>query len=312
MEVSDKKNITILVVDDEPEIRELITDFLQEVGGYTVVTAENGRDALDNVLAAKPVDLVLSDINMPIMKGFELLREVKRLYPAIKRVLITAYNVEEYLEMAMEHDVGNIIVKTVPFNFNELLAVVNNLVTGDIFGIGKYIEHSKIDKTFKVIQAAKIYEQAQEIVAALPPIEKAKRIVLVLVELITNAVFYGTLQSSPVEKETWDHDALLPDDKAVMVSVACDDEKYAISIIDQGGHLQKKDILFWLNRQISQDSSGAPIGVGDSHGRGFFITRTFIDRVVVNIDPGKKTEVILINYFSNIYKGHKPIYINEL
>ncbi len=115
--VNNKNDITILVVDDEPEIRSLIADFLEDDEGYTVLTAEDGVDALENVLPHNTVNLVLSDINMPRMKGFELLNEVRESYPDIKRVLITAYNVEDYFELAMQHDVGNIFVKTTPFNF---------------------------------------------------------------------------------------------------------------------------------------------------------------------------------------------------
>ena len=85
----EKKDISVLVVDDEPEIREMLTDYLGDEEGYTVFTAEDGIDALENVLPYKKVDLVLSDINMPRMKGFELLNKVRELYPEIKRVLIT-------------------------------------------------------------------------------------------------------------------------------------------------------------------------------------------------------------------------------
>ncbi|MBN1578924.1 MAG: response regulator, partial [Chitinispirillaceae bacterium] len=107
---------TLLVVDDEFEIRSLIVEFLRDIEGYTVFEVENAQAALD-LLKHQPIDLILSDINMPGMKGFDLLREVRTGYPTIKRVLITAYNVEDYLEMALKYDIGNIFVKTTPFNF---------------------------------------------------------------------------------------------------------------------------------------------------------------------------------------------------
>ncbi len=50
----------------------------------------------------------------------------------------------------------------------------------------------------------------------------------------------------------------------------------------------------------------------DSHGRGLFIARKYIDRLIVNIDQKRKTEIIIINYFENTYKGFKPLYINEI
>jgi hypothetical protein len=42
------------------------------------------------------------------------------------------------------------------------------------------------------------------------------------------------------------------------------------------------------------------------------MSRIFADRMVINIDPGRKTEVILMNYLSPAYRGFKPLYINEL
>ena len=61
-----------------------------------------------------------------------------------------------------------------------------------------------------------------------------------------------------------------------------------------------------MERQIS----GA--GLLDESGRGIHMSRLFADRMVINIDPGRKTEVILMNYLSPAYRGFKPLYINEL
>ena len=122
-----KKCNSVLIVDDEPEILSLLEEFLREDEGYTVYTAIHGKDALENILPHHRIDLILSDINMPYMKGFELLNQVRELYPETKRVLITAYNVEDYFELALKYDVGNIFVKTTPFNFEELAMILNTL-----------------------------------------------------------------------------------------------------------------------------------------------------------------------------------------
>ncbi|MFH0919575.1 MAG: hypothetical protein V1913_04380, partial [Fibrobacterota bacterium] len=53
-------------------------------------------------------------------------------------------------------------------------------------------------------------------------------------------------------------------------------------------------------------------GILDDSGRGLFMSRIFADRLIINIDPGKKTEMIVLNYRSSIYQGFKPLYINEL
>ena len=68
--------LTILVVDDEPDVASLMRDFL-EAGGYHVVTAPDGPGALA-ALAAGPVDCVLLDVMMPGLSGFEVLERMPR------------------------------------------------------------------------------------------------------------------------------------------------------------------------------------------------------------------------------------------
>ncbi|MBD3393714.1 MAG: response regulator [Chitinivibrionales bacterium] len=308
----DNKGITLLVVDDEPEIRMLIADYLEDDEGYTVLTAENGKDALDNVLSAHKVDLVLSDINMPVMKGFELLHEVRERYPETKRVLITAYNVEDYIDMALKYDVGNIFVKTTPFNFDELSSMLTNLLSEDIFGVGRYLEPGFEQRCFAIKRGDALDKDVKQITEVLPPGPAGKKLNLVLVELLTNAIFYGIRKENPERKEEWDYEFELFDSDAIQITAGWDSRKYAISITDNGGRLQKKDVLYWLHRQVAHDDAGVPVGIGDSHGRGFFIARRYIDRLVINIAPAKKTEVVIINYTAEVYQGSKPLYINEI
>jgi anti-sigma regulatory factor (Ser/Thr protein kinase) len=249
---------------------------------------------------------------MPEMKGFDLLKEIKERYPLIKRVLITAHNVEDYLNLALKYDIGNIFVKTVPFNFSEFSSIVAYLLSGDIFGLSHYFDKSIPIKEMKIRSSRSLDKDAESIIAQIGPIDQPKHLELVIVELLTNAIFYGIRNEIPDKKELWSHDFLLPEEQAIQVSVARDDQKYAISISDLGGRLKKYDILYWLNRQISRNPDGLPLGLYDSHGRGFFIVRKYIDRLIINIDQDRRTEIIIINYFSKVYKGYKPLYINEI
>jgi CheY-like chemotaxis protein len=305
------KNVCILIVDDEKEMREMIVDYL-DGEGYKTLSAENGREALDKCLPYHHVDLVLSDINMPVMKGFDLLREVREKYPSVKRVLITAYNVEDYLELALKHDVGNIFVKSTPFNFRELSQILENLLTGDIFGVAKYFEKPVLEKTFVIKKGNRLDAYANEIIKHLPDADKAKKVELVLIELLANAVFYGIRKEKADNKDDWDYDFELSDSEVIYVTLLTDSEKFGISVLDKGGRLKKSDVLYWINRQATRDESGVPLGVYDTHGRGFFIAREYIDRLIINIDVNKRTEVIIINYYSQPYHGYKPLHINEI
>lgn len=302
---------TILIVDDDYEIRGMISDFLRDSESYNVLEAENGKEALE-ILKNNKTDLVISDINMPGMKGFDLLKEVKERFPLIKRVLITAYNVEDYLNLALKYDIGNIFVKTAPFNFSEFSSIIAYLLNGDIFGLSHYFDESVPIKELKIRSSRSLDKDAELIINQIGPIDQPKRLELVIVELLTNAIFYGIRNEIPDKKEFWSHDFLLPEKQAIQVSVARDDQKYAISVSDLGGRLKKFDILYWLNRQISLNQDGLPLGLYDSHGRGFFIVRKYIDRLIINIDQTRRTEIIIINYFSRVYQGYKPLYINEI
>lgn len=84
----------ILVVDDDRNVRMTVA-MLLEHEGYSVATAENGFDALLHMKAQVP-DLVISDLNMPQMSGFELLSVIRRRFPAVLVVAMSgAYEVGE-------------------------------------------------------------------------------------------------------------------------------------------------------------------------------------------------------------------------
>ena len=70
------KPADVLVVDDEPDIRDTMRAVL-EAEGYSVATACNGREALDTLRSGAPPKLVLLDLTMPVMNGYELLEHMK-------------------------------------------------------------------------------------------------------------------------------------------------------------------------------------------------------------------------------------------
>lgn len=87
----------ILVVDDEENARIGLTKLLSQEG-YEVDSAADGEEALER-LSRKPVNLVISDINMPGMNGLAFLRELNRRYPGTAVIMITAFGeVESYLD----------------------------------------------------------------------------------------------------------------------------------------------------------------------------------------------------------------------
>ena len=81
---------TILIVDDETALCHMLSDMLSEEG-YRLLEASSGTLALD-ILKSTDVDLIISDIEMPGMTGFDLLKQVNELYPQIKMQLVSGYS----------------------------------------------------------------------------------------------------------------------------------------------------------------------------------------------------------------------------
>ena len=108
----------ILVVDDDPVIRFLISDAFHICKtGCTVRTARNGAEAVQ-VLRSVPVDFILTDLEMPVMNGYELLSYVKRNHPDIPFLVMTgATTIEE--ERMCAFGVTQHIAK--PFNVLDLV-----------------------------------------------------------------------------------------------------------------------------------------------------------------------------------------------
>ena len=77
----------VLIVDDEPAVRELLK-FVLEREGHTVVEAANGRKAM-RALMASPVEVVITDIIMPEQEGMETIGEIRRLRPEIKIIAMS-------------------------------------------------------------------------------------------------------------------------------------------------------------------------------------------------------------------------------
>jgi DNA-binding NtrC family response regulator len=81
---------SVMIVDDEPDTVESLTEALQESLKIHVVTASNPKEALA-MLKEQPVHLILSDYQMPGMNGYELLREAQKIYPGVHLMLMTGH-----------------------------------------------------------------------------------------------------------------------------------------------------------------------------------------------------------------------------
>ena len=105
----------ILIVDDEPNMRDILRTVLREQG-YEIRTAGDGIAALQS-LKSETADIIISDIRMPKMDGMELLREIKRLYPDSEVIMVTAYGTVETAVTAMKAGAYDYVLK--PWETND-------------------------------------------------------------------------------------------------------------------------------------------------------------------------------------------------
>lgn len=111
-----KAQPSILVVDDELLIRDLLYDFFTGQG-WSISVAENGERALE-ILNSKKIDLVLTDIKMPEMDGLALTEELRQSRPDLPVVLMTGFPSVDSAVTALRQRVVDYVIK--PFNINQL------------------------------------------------------------------------------------------------------------------------------------------------------------------------------------------------
>ena len=114
----------ILVVDDEQRMRKLVKDFLVREN-FTVLEAADGEEAVDVFLAEKDIDLIILDVMMPKMDGWQVCREIRQ-YSKVPIIMLTAKGgVRDRIEGL---NAGADYYLTKPFDNRELLACINALL----------------------------------------------------------------------------------------------------------------------------------------------------------------------------------------
>jgi len=121
IELSGREKFTILIAEDE-EINYLYFEslFEQELNGnYTLIHAKNGKEAVDVCIQNDHIDVVLMDLKMPVMNGFEATEKIKSILPNLPVIAQTAYSTESDRIKALDHGCDDFISK--PLKKNEVI-----------------------------------------------------------------------------------------------------------------------------------------------------------------------------------------------
>lgn len=281
------KKHNILIVDDIESIRIAIIDFLSSE--YNVFSASNGIEALE-ILKHYPIDMIISDIRMPDMDGITLLTNVQKLYPTTKYALITAYNINDYIQYARQYKIWNIIPKSSFLDLQFIKSMIYKLLSNDILGFEKYfhdikkisLKISELYKYYKqddfilpqntiyhiFVQSEEEREKVCDMIFTLFKKKEAPNILRILLEEFSiNARDYGS--------ENYKY--------PIKIQFGLYDKKFLIGVNDYRGILSFDEVLYRLERNILTDKNGLPLSINDIHGRGFFIARENLDHLIINI-----------------------------
>jgi CheY-like chemotaxis protein len=190
----------ILVVDDALVERLLVEGLLRKNPDYRVTLAENGKDALAKI-AANPPDLVISDLVMPELDGVELVRSVRKRYPTIPVVLMTAYGDEATAIKAFEAGAASYVPKSA--KAGRLLETVDRVVHLAVAGrnrerlaqqVLEFHCRFALENDRQLIRA--LVDHVQQTMAGMGLADAVERIRMAeaLEQALLNAMYHGNLE----------------------------------------------------------------------------------------------------------------------
>ena len=122
--IKEGKKAKILVIDDEESVRSVLSRILSQVN-HQVTVAENGNEGI-RLFREKEFDIVLTDLGMPGMSGWEVCRAIKKMSPRTPVGMITGWGMEVDQEKIREYELDFLISK--PFDFSQILRVVDETI----------------------------------------------------------------------------------------------------------------------------------------------------------------------------------------
>lgn len=148
----------ILIVDDDPIVRDVLSDVLRKVGGYKTDVAIDGTEGIKKFMDNE-YDMIFTDISMPGMSGIDLLKEARRINPAVPIVVITAYSTIENAITAMKEGARDFITK--PFHIEKIASTADRII-GEQRLLGKVLKKDNYKESIELLNQ-ELFKKLQEI-----------------------------------------------------------------------------------------------------------------------------------------------------
>jgi two-component system, NtrC family, response regulator HydG len=206
MSSTQKTRGLILVVDDEANTRSGLKTLLEDEG-FEVLVAEDGKAALQ-CLAEAPIDVVVTDLKMPVIDGFELLRRTKESYASLPVVMMTAFGDVESAVRAMQGGARHYLLK--PIQIDELIVVLEHC-----------LEHSNVVRQVQELRAQlKDKVRPSNMIGDSPAIQDVYKIIAQVAPTRANVLLTGESGTGKELAAQAIHDAS-PRTKAPFVRLHC-------------------------------------------------------------------------------------------
>ncbi len=272
------KQITVLVVDDDRDVLSTLTEILAELR-LNPVSAENGHEALD-VLRTRKIDLMITDLMMPHMNGFELIQHTRRLNVNIPIAVISGHGEVRNVVSALTQGAYNFITK--PFTIREIETIVKRGLRLREFSLGTHrlLEgvRNSTDMTLPsyphLLPSVALYVVRECQWRGIEDEAVLSNISICVDELLNNALLHGND---------------LDESRSISVALTFDQEKAMISVEDQGQGFDHRKML----EEFTSNADMLP------ERRGLFIVHYLMDEVVFN-DRGNK--VTMVKYLTSEVK----------
>jgi CheY-like chemotaxis protein/anti-sigma regulatory factor (Ser/Thr protein kinase) len=270
------RQTTVLVVDDAPVDRLVTGAIIDQIPGWRALYAEGGEDALAAIARERP-RIVLTDLNMPGMDGLALVAEVRRLYPAVPVVLMTAYGNEEIALQALREGAASYVPKK---SLERDLASTLEQVAAAAQVEGRHQRlleqlaqaelHFVLDNDRLLV--ASLVAHLRNYLARLGLCDETAmtRVCIALEEALLNAIFHGNLQLSSELRQDGE-------------------EAYYRLAEERRGTAPFRDRRVFCGARLSRAEVSVtlpdptdPANLGRIGGRGLLLIRTFMDSVTHN------------------------------
>jgi len=187
--------LKILVVDDEPPLREILQRGLTQMGGFSVEVAQNGLEAIEKV--EKDIfDLILTDLMMPEMDGMELLKMIKGTRPEMPVIMMTAYGSIDTAVEAMKIGANDYITK--PVDLRDLLLRISKVHMENLLLQENRLLRMEVRKKFEFSNIIGKSRKMQEVFSLIEKVASSSSTVIIYggsgtgKELVAKAIHYNS------------------------------------------------------------------------------------------------------------------------